>query len=329
MTAIEELLSRALDDPCNAWSLGTFGAIAEFRRDADEPVERSRQPGWERWITSRGGIGVRTHRDALPVAYRTLSSDGETWGHALAFCLPRSSEGRHQTVVCLGQDEEALQKDPSPGLLFDLGVGSGLVSFCVRTSDKGLIGALRALEDEPLFGPSGAEARALLARMSPPRVALSPLGRIEVYAPIPAHGEKSPTGPHTHLLPKLLRAGRAQSANVPIPEGLQSALTLHPHSPWRDALGVRTPFDPRADEAFQALLERFGLPEDKGVHAAVEAAVVDGADPVRYPWPATRRARAQARITLRQLGQRLGADRLAPWRTRYDRGAATEEVSEV
>lgn len=41
---VEELLFSAVADVDNGWSIGTFGAIAEFRRDADEPVEHSNAP---------------------------------------------------------------------------------------------------------------------------------------------------------------------------------------------------------------------------------------------------------------------------------------------
>jgi hypothetical protein len=33
-----DLLQREISNPDTQWSLGTFGAIAEFSRDHDEPV---------------------------------------------------------------------------------------------------------------------------------------------------------------------------------------------------------------------------------------------------------------------------------------------------
>ncbi len=322
---LEALLSSALTDTANGWSIGTFGAIAEFRRDADEPTECAQQSGWQQCVTARGGIGLRTQHYALPVAYETLSSDGETWGHTLAFCLPASNERSRGVVLCTGTDQQPLQRPQGTALLFDLGVGSGHVSLSVRTADPTLINTLRAVEGKSLFGPDGASARALMAQMSPTRIASSPLGRIEVYTAIPPPGGRSPSGPHTHLLPRLLASGRSFSANAAIPPGLQPVLTLHPPSPWRDAQGARHPFDARADEQFRWLLERFGLDEDKATSTATETAVIGGVDPASYAWPTSRRARAQARITLRRLAQRLGAECLAPWKALYDRGSPAED----
>src|SRR6201999_4030892 len=106
-------------------------------------------------------------------------------------------------------------------------------------------------------------------KAQPHRVILSPLARVEVYAPIPQPGGKSPDGPHTHLLPKLLASRRTHAANAPIPEGFQPVLMLHPRSPWRDGMGMRTDFDPALDAVFEALLADFGLAEDRAVRARI------------------------------------------------------------
>jgi hypothetical protein len=127
------------------------------------------------------------------------------------------------------------------------------------------------------------------------------------------------------MLPKLIASGRTHAANSPIPEGFQSVLMLHPRSPWRDAAGKRTPFDPGLNAIFESLLRQHALPDDVAVRSATEAAVASGADPKAYSWPATRRGRAQARITLRRLAQSMGEDRIASWKVLYDRAPIDDE----
>ena len=73
-----------------------------------------------------------------------------------------------------------------------------------------------------------------MLRLSPHRVLVGPCGRIEVYQTIPPVDGRSPDGPHTHVLPKLLRAGRTHAANLPIPDGLVPCLTIHPSRPDPD-----------------------------------------------------------------------------------------------
>jgi hypothetical protein len=56
-----EFLAAQMVDPRTNWSLGTFGAIAEFARDADEPLTLSRSDVALAAMTGRGGIRFREH----------------------------------------------------------------------------------------------------------------------------------------------------------------------------------------------------------------------------------------------------------------------------
>jgi hypothetical protein len=324
MSDIDALLTQALDDARHGWSVGTFGAIGEFVRDEDEPVRASRDGQAQERVTARGGIRITPRDDVKIVAYDTLSSDGETWNQAVAFCLPKPADAP-QTVHRLGPDRDALRPEDRDAILYDQGVAAGLVRMCIRTRDPELIAALDALEGKPLLGPDGGAATALILKTSPNRVLLSPIARVEVYVPIPGPGGQSPLGPHTHMLPQLIKSGRTHAANAPIPDGLQPVLSLHPGSPWRDKAGKRRPFDADLDAVFETILQRYASADDRSVRSATEAAVTRGADPTGYAWPATRRGRVQARITLRRLAQKMGEERIAPWKSLYDRAPADDE----
>jgi len=102
-------------------------------------------------------------------------------------------------------------------------------------------------------------------------------------------------------------------------------LSLHPRSPWRDAAGKRTPFDPELDTFFESLLQKHGLAEDRNVRGAIEASVRDGNDPRLYPWPVSRRGRTQARIALRRLARKMGEECVAPWKALYDRAPPDDD----
>jgi uncharacterized protein DUF6925 len=53
-----EFLAAQMADPRTNWSLGTFGAIAEFARDADEPLTLSRRDVALAANTARGDIRI-------------------------------------------------------------------------------------------------------------------------------------------------------------------------------------------------------------------------------------------------------------------------------
>jgi hypothetical protein len=81
-----EFLAAQMADPWTNWSLGTFGAIAEFARDADEPLTLSRSDAALAAMTGRGGIRIEP-----PNGMRLFASESTTrdsWNHRIALCLP-------------------------------------------------------------------------------------------------------------------------------------------------------------------------------------------------------------------------------------------------
>ena len=140
----------------------------------------------------------------------------------------------------------------------------------------------------------------MILAANPHRVFISRLGRIEVYQPIPPASGKSPEGPHTHVLPKLLKSGRTHPATEPIPEGWVPCAHLYPPHPARDGLGEARPFDAAHHDAFQSDDRAVRKSRNSRHQAARQgcdrwrrtAAVGDAGD---------RHGRAGIRIALRQL----------------------------
>lgn len=289
--AVEALLHDSLRDPGTAWSLGSFGAIAEFMRDPDEPVAALPDDRIG-MATARGAIALRPHPDLRPVAYETPVASG--WNHAVALCLPEEAcaMNRRGVVTELGPDREAARPEDRDGVLFDLGLDLLAIDACIRSRDPDTIACLRAGAGQPLFAPGNPIGPHLVA-MSPHRVFLARFGRIEVYAPIPPSGGTSPEGPHTHVLPKLLRSGRTHAATTPIPPGLVPCAALHPVHPYKDMQGQRIAFDPERLAAFQVLLDRWGDPALVAVKH--EAGDQGGAVSSRHAQGARRVAEAQRR----------------------------------
>ena len=257
--AVEALLRAALADAGTAWSLGSFGAIAEFMRDPGEAVVPLGD-GRLGVATRRGAVAVTPLPGLRPVAYETGVGSG--WNHAVALCLPADAcaMGGRAVVTELGPDAGAARGEDRAGILFDLGLGLRAVDACVRAADPEAVACLRAGVGRPVFDPENPIGGNLVA-MSPHRVFLARIGRVEVYAPIPAPGGTSPEGPHTHVLPRLLKARRTHAATTPIPHGFVPCAALHPAHPYKDMLGRRIVFVRERHDAFQRLLEAWGDPD--------------------------------------------------------------------
>jgi hypothetical protein len=256
---LRDLLVDHIRDPHASWACGRFGAIAEFHRDADEPVEIAVEPSIVA-ATSRGAIRLDVLPELRPVAYETISSCIESWGQGVVLCLPRDAAAMSgRTVVTeLGPDRDAVRLDDRDAILFDLGLGGEQSDTCVRSPDPEAIALLRAACGRPL-----PESNALLHRLpalSPHRVFCCRTGRVEVYQPIPAPDGKSPEGPHTHVLPRLLAHGRLNAATVPVPDGWLAGMSLFPAHPLLRADGEPIAFDAARYRAFQSLMDRFGDP---------------------------------------------------------------------
>jgi hypothetical protein len=142
-------LLLAIGDYRNGWSIGTFGAIGEFVRDADEVVDESFDPRELKIVSARGAMRIVPCPGLRAVAYDTLSPDGETWGNSIAFCLPADCGEALGAVRRLGPDLDALRDADREAILFDVGVGKDQVRMCVRTRDSRLIAALDAMEGQP------------------------------------------------------------------------------------------------------------------------------------------------------------------------------------
>lgn len=318
------LLADLATDPANGWSIGTFGAIGEFTRDADEPADIRREDDRIEIVTPRGAMRIAAADDMRAVAWDSLSADGESWGHGMAVCVAAPATPA-RTIHALGLDSEALRPEDRAHRLFGLGVGHGAVEMMLRTDNADLIAIMERFAGTPFIGND--EITSHVLRAQPHRVLSSPIGRIEVFQPVPPPDGKSPEGPHTHLLARLVAKDRPHSSNIPIPEGYQSILSIHPRSPWRTLLGERHDYRPDIDAAFAPLLERYGIADDLAIEQHLRAAIERGANPEFAEWPGTRRGRTRARIVLRRMAA-AGDERVAPWRALFDR-AQPDETNET
>lgn len=310
---VAEFVGAQLADCDNHWSLGTFGALAEFTRDADEPVDFARAERFFSAVTDRGGIRLATSPELR--LFASENPTRESWSHRVAFCLRDDScaMGRRGVLTELGPDREALRERDRSATLFDLGLDAPQVDACIRVADQQVAAAIRAHVGGAVF-EHGNPVMSVIVPASPHRVFMSRLGRIEVFQPIPPPDGKSPEGPHTHVLPKLLRHGRTHAATEPVPDGWVPCAHLYPAHPAKDAMGDRRSFDPPRHEGFQQMLRRFGDPDAVALKQRVIAAIEAGQGPSAIVVPNDRFARANVRVALRQMQASSGSSpALAAW----------------
>ena len=307
------LLADCLRDRQCGFSVGGFGALAEFH---DETGEFELHSDGAMTVSSpRGAVRV-VPGTAEVLAYELLSGNPDSWQCGILLNGPEAAHrmGSRTVLTELGADTEAIEPDFADGILFDLGAGLSQVDFCIRTTDSILLGLLRKHLGQVVITEAHPVMEAIIDA-SPHRVSRSSLARIEVYQTIDRH--QTPVGPHTHLLPDLLRHRRTHSANIPVPEGHVPLLTVHPSHPLYDATGTRHAFDADAHERFQPWLDSYGDQRFVTAKRNFEQAVRTGLEPDQFKGADTRAGRLGERIALRQLTHTLDPARTQPWLERF------------
>jgi len=244
MTALAVLLADHIRDIGSSWSMGSYGAVAEFFQEAGEAVDIGDSGALSR-ITPRGGIRIEPQEEMAICAFDNTSNHGDRTRQHIALCLPKDASrmAGNETLTDLGPDSAALDQNERDAVLFDLGVaaiGAGCfqMGFCVRTSDSELIDFLRDHCGSSIFD-HGSPVFPRLLEAQPHRVVITGLGRIEVYQEIGGEhtDDKTPEGPHTHLLPDLLSLNLTHSADTPIRDGWVPCAFLYPDKPVVDEPG--------------------------------------------------------------------------------------------
>lgn len=102
---LPSFLTDQLADTETAWSIGTFGAIAEFTRGAHEEATFTGSDSVISVVTVRGGLRIEACRDPRPIA--SESPTAESWSHRVALCLPKDvcAMSRRTVLTELGPDE--------------------------------------------------------------------------------------------------------------------------------------------------------------------------------------------------------------------------------
>jgi predicted Fe-S protein YdhL (DUF1289 family) len=226
---IRSFVSESVRAGGGAWVLGVFGAVAEFCVGLDESCDIDDAGESFTACTSRGAIRFEISSQVRALGITTVVESVKK--EVVVLAVPKVGLRRpvNHSLAFLGPDQEAIRPEEREDRLFDLGLGAKAAGFCVRVSAPDLA---RDLEDrigqgwaDLLTGLSGR-----IVSASPTRVVLTPIGRVEVYTPIPPPGGRSPDGPHTHFLPTQLAVGRETPPGLELPDSLAPCAIFYPQA---------------------------------------------------------------------------------------------------
>ncbi|MGH6850716.1 MAG: DUF1289 domain-containing protein [Methylocella sp.] len=226
---IAEFVAESLRQKSGTWALGCYGATAEFMCRQDEPCDVCVTGETITAISSRGALRLTIDEQVRALRLR---ADHGRHGYRAIFLVVRKARATlpvATTLTPLGRDEGGIRPECQTDTWFDLGLGRDDLRFCIRASAADLLDTLNQASGLPLLVVLQA-AGATIMKHGPARVVESPLGRAEIYTPIPPHGRLSPDGPHTHLLPGHLASGRATPPCIDLPPVYVLGATFFPRA---------------------------------------------------------------------------------------------------
>ncbi len=213
---IQTFVTRSLCGGAGTWVIGVAGAVAEFATEPGVSIDVEIDGGRIEASNAGGSLRFLIDEQVRALTFDPPDTPADRQRVVLAVKRARGGPPVCTALTDLGPDGAAIRPEDREQSLYDLGLGREEARFCVRcgtgtAQDALAVSAGTALAEAlPRLAP-------ILLRDSPARVVESALGRIDVVAEIPKPGERSPAGPHTHLLPDHLATGRALPLGMDLP----------------------------------------------------------------------------------------------------------------
>ncbi|MDQ0324912.1 putative Fe-S protein YdhL (DUF1289 family) [Rhodopseudomonas julia] len=218
----EEEIGRFMRDTLRPgkgrWVFGIDGAFGEFAIGAGEQPE------------VKNALTVATHAGAvrlrLPEKLRAFAWEE---GEAIVMALPR---GRLQppagvTLAAAGPDQGAIREGDRDALAFELGFGSPVARFFIRTNDPALQRRLQVLEGKP-WQQALAEAGSEIREGSADRIILTSIGRMEIYSPSATSDHRAQESARTQLSPEAIAGGQEMPAEIELPKAYAPCAIFYP-----------------------------------------------------------------------------------------------------
>ena len=177
--AIHAFIFDTFRTGAGTWVRGVFGAVAEFCIGPNEECEIITDVSRISAESGRGAIRFDLTDQVRALAMTTTF--GTVTKEVVVLAVPRGhvSQPANKGLTALGRDQHAIRSHEREDWLYDFGLGARAAAFCIRTSDPDLT---RELDN--CIGQEWADLLAKhggrLVQVSPSRVVLSPIGRIEV-----------------------------------------------------------------------------------------------------------------------------------------------------
>lgn len=252
---IKKFLIDAAEKTESSWAIVRDGIVAEFSIVPGDKSIKTFNSNVLKVDTNRATLCINFDDSMESIVAESGAHGCSPWTQNIYLCVQKEQAKMscRDKLTSLGKFDNGTDK----GDLWDLGVENETLDAYIIAKDKSTNELLKQKEghyiiDDPHF------LRELVLR-SPPRLFQTKFAYIIVRQKIPLTEKEELEGPHTHLLPPLIKSKK--HFEVPIPDDMIPIIQTDPFGSVIDGNGDFHAWNGLENDAFQTLLQKYGKPE--------------------------------------------------------------------
>ena len=248
---IKNLILESAKKNSTSWAIVRSGIVAEFSIVPGDDIQTSFKDNMLKIQTQRASLSLEFDESISAIVAESGAHGCSPWTQNIYLVIPKDQAQMscRDKLTFLGNFKE----DSVDGRLWDLGVGNKTIDACIITdNDTHLLLKQRESQhilDDPKFLRK-------LVQHSPVRLFKSKFATILVKQKIPLSESDEIDGPHTHLLPPIIKKGKQFLS--PIPDTMESIIQVNPFVSVIDGNGQFYKWTGFTNDKFQELLQKHG-----------------------------------------------------------------------
>lgn len=252
---IKKILVDAAEITKSSWAIVRDGVVAEFSVVLGDKPIKTFENNTLKIDTHRATLCVNFDESVKAVVAESGAHGCSPWTQHVYLCIQKDQAKMscRNKLTYLGKFDNGVDK----GDLWDLGVGNQTLDACIIAKDESTNDLLKQKEgqyiiDDPNF------LRELVIH-SPPRLFQTKFAYILVRQKIPLTEKEELEGPHTHLLPPIIKSKK--HFEVPVPEDMVPIIQTDPFGSVIDGNGDFHAWNGFENDSFQMFLQKYGSPQ--------------------------------------------------------------------
>lgn len=265
---IKKLLVESSGKTKSSWAIVRDGVVAEFSIVQGDKLTKTFQNDVLRVDTQRATLSINFDDSLEAITSESGAHGCSPWTQNIYLCVKKEEAkmAARTKLTYLGKfDSHDIQ-----GNLWDLGVGNDTLDACVIAKNESVNELLKQNESQYVIDKS--EFLQELVHHSPPRLFQTNFASILVKQKITTTEEEI-EGPHTHLLPPIIKSKK--HFEVPVPNDMIPIIQVDPFGSVIDGNGEFYKWHGFENDEFQNFMKKHGNQEYVTLKNEMKKKIID------------------------------------------------------